>query len=237
MPLTPADVRRKEFSTVRLREGYDEKEVDAFLDEVQAELARLLAENERLRSTAGQRAEGTEATSAVGTAAGPTGVTPGGGATTPDAAVRMLALAQRTADETVAEARQEADQLLAGSRGAAEELQRSSQARADELDQSTAARRRELLGELERDRDALQRSIGQLRAFEREYRSRLAAYLQDRLRDLAHTGVGEDADPPPAEDDPARPRPFVPASPATGQAPAEGPGPVYAGSDPVSPHP
>ncbi len=31
MPLTPADVRNKQFSTTRLRPGYDEEEVDAFL--------------------------------------------------------------------------------------------------------------------------------------------------------------------------------------------------------------
>src|ERR1700675_2728639 len=48
MPLTPADVRNKQFSTTRLRPGYDEEEVDAFLDEVEAELDRLIQENEEL---------------------------------------------------------------------------------------------------------------------------------------------------------------------------------------------
>ncbi len=46
MPLTPEDVQNKEFTTVRLREGYDMQEVDEFLDEVEAELARLLREND-----------------------------------------------------------------------------------------------------------------------------------------------------------------------------------------------
>jgi DivIVA domain-containing protein len=50
MPLMPADVRSKQFSTTRLRPGYDEEEVDAFLDEVEAELDRLLRENEELRA-------------------------------------------------------------------------------------------------------------------------------------------------------------------------------------------
>src|SRR5262250_345252 len=50
MPLTPADVRNKQFSTTRLRPGYDEEEVDAFLDEVEVELDRLIQENEELRS-------------------------------------------------------------------------------------------------------------------------------------------------------------------------------------------
>jgi len=43
-------VRNKQFSTTRLRPGYDEEEVDAFLDEVEAELDRLIQENEELRA-------------------------------------------------------------------------------------------------------------------------------------------------------------------------------------------
>ena len=49
MPLTPEDVSNKRFTPVRLREGYDMGEVDQFLDEVEAELARLTRENEDLR--------------------------------------------------------------------------------------------------------------------------------------------------------------------------------------------
>ncbi|MHB1615112.1 MAG: DivIVA domain-containing protein, partial [Actinomycetes bacterium] len=50
MPLTPEEVRNKQFTTVRLREGYDEDEVDAFLDEMETEFSRLLKENEELRA-------------------------------------------------------------------------------------------------------------------------------------------------------------------------------------------
>src|SRR6478672_5721385 len=50
MPLTPEDVSNKRFTPVRLREGYDMGEVDAFLDEVEAELSRLHRENDDLRS-------------------------------------------------------------------------------------------------------------------------------------------------------------------------------------------
>ena len=50
MPLTPEDVSNKRFTPVRLREGYDMGEVDQFLDEVEAELARLTNENEDLRT-------------------------------------------------------------------------------------------------------------------------------------------------------------------------------------------
>jgi DivIVA domain-containing protein len=50
MPLTPQEVRAMRFTPVRLREGYDMGEVDEFLDEVETELERLLAENDDLRS-------------------------------------------------------------------------------------------------------------------------------------------------------------------------------------------
>ena len=49
MPLTPEDVSNKRFTPVRLREGYDMGEVDQFLDQVEAELARLTRENDDLR--------------------------------------------------------------------------------------------------------------------------------------------------------------------------------------------
>ncbi|HEY5336114.1 MAG TPA: DivIVA domain-containing protein, partial [Mycobacteriales bacterium] len=49
MALTPQHVRNKLFTSVRLRQGYDEDEVDAFLDEVEAEFTRLAKDNEELR--------------------------------------------------------------------------------------------------------------------------------------------------------------------------------------------
>ena len=50
VPLTPEEVEQTRFSTVRFKEGYDEVEVDAFLDRVAQELRRLnarIAELER----------------------------------------------------------------------------------------------------------------------------------------------------------------------------------------------
>ena len=55
MPLTPEDVSNKRFTPVRLREGYDMGEVDQFLDEVEAELARLTKENDDLKELLGAR--------------------------------------------------------------------------------------------------------------------------------------------------------------------------------------
>src|SRR3954469_6399794 len=63
MPLTPEDVSNKRFTPVRLREGYDMGEVDQFLDEVEAGLARLTRENEDLRAklSAAQQGGGSSA--------------------------------------------------------------------------------------------------------------------------------------------------------------------------------
>jgi DivIVA domain-containing protein len=43
-------VANKQFTSTRLKPGYDETEVDEFLDEVEAELTRLYRENDELRS-------------------------------------------------------------------------------------------------------------------------------------------------------------------------------------------
>ncbi|WP_026341090.1 DivIVA domain-containing protein [Actinomadura atramentaria] len=44
--LTPEDVRGKQFSTTRLRPGYDETEVDAFLDLIESEVSLLHRERD-----------------------------------------------------------------------------------------------------------------------------------------------------------------------------------------------
>ena len=50
MPLTPADVHNVAFSKPPIgKRGYNEDEVDAFLDLVEAELGRLIEENNDLR--------------------------------------------------------------------------------------------------------------------------------------------------------------------------------------------
>jgi DivIVA domain-containing protein len=52
MPLTPADIHNVAFKKPPIgKRGYDEEEVDAFLDEVETELTRLLEENGALKET------------------------------------------------------------------------------------------------------------------------------------------------------------------------------------------
>ncbi|SOD74315.1 DivIVA domain-containing protein [Jatrophihabitans sp. GAS493] len=54
MTLTPADVHAVAFKKPPIgKRGYDEEEVDEFLDKVEEELARLIEENNHLRATGG----------------------------------------------------------------------------------------------------------------------------------------------------------------------------------------
>ena len=57
MPLTPAEVHNVAFKKPPIgKRGYDEEEVDAFLDIVEVELSRLIEENNDLRARGGRRA-------------------------------------------------------------------------------------------------------------------------------------------------------------------------------------
>ena len=189
MPLTPEDVRNKQFTTVRLREGYDEDEVDAFLDEVEAELTRLYKESADLRAqlaTAQTRPQSKSAPpvpAAPGREAAPVqaAASAGDGA---DAATRILQLAQRTADEAVSEARSKSDRIINEARGQADKMLSEARSRSEVMDREGRERQQAMVGSLEQQRVDLERQVENLRAFEREYRTRLKSYLESQLRDL-----------------------------------------------------
>lgn len=224
MPLTPADVHNVAFKKPPIgKRGYDEDEVDAFLDEVERELARLIEDNNELRAAGGgggrpgvggdprlaqenadlkaqldriQRDKAAAEQAARAMQAELEQIRGGGGgpaAAGPDGeqqALRVLMMAQRTADDHLSDARREVDKLLSDARGKAEELTRDARAKADALERDARTRHAEAMGGLDTKRTALQKHIEELKQFEREYRTRLKAYLESQLRDLH--GRGED---------------------------------------------
>jgi DivIVA domain-containing protein len=227
MPLTPADVHNVAFKKPPIgKRGYDEEEVDAFLDEVERELARLIEENNELRAqsergraggppvggdmrhtgeitdlktqldrmqrekaAAEQAARQMQVELEQTRSAGP--VSAGDGE---QQALRVLMMAQRTADEHVSDARREADKLLTDARAKADELTGSARAKADALERDARQKHQEVMGSLDSKRTALQKHIEELKQFEREYRTRLKAYLESQLRDLDHRGQGIEAE-------------------------------------------
>ncbi len=213
MPLTPADVHNVAFKKPPIgKRGYDEDEVDAFLDEVEREFARLIEENNDLRSQAGRPPSTTEG-EAEGDGGGPpdsaaeqrlaeenaqlktqlgeleqrlaaAADSAPSGPSDSEQALSVLMTAQRTANEHVTDARREADKLLADARAQSEELRRSAKATADALEKDARDKHHEALDGLELKRQSLANHIEELKAFEREYRSRLKVYLEGQLRDL-----------------------------------------------------
>ena len=175
MPLTPEDVSNKRFTPVRLREGYDMGEVDQFLDEVEAELERLLKESDDLRSKLAAAQDGAPipATPPVERPAevqkpDESAVEKPAEAEKPEppqevikvvtaaeassAATRLLELATRNADEVVAEAREDAEKIVTEARTEAEKLESETKARTDKLEQDARTRAQNLDSETDTKR-------------------------------------------------------------------------------------
>jgi DivIVA domain-containing protein len=297
MPLTPAEVHNVAFKKPPIgKRGYDEEEVDAFLDIVEVELSRLIEENNDLRSRGPGAGPSTGAAPAAGgdgasaaelasaredngrlraqvaeleralnqgkdgaqqqvvqlqqqlaqteqrmsenkrqleqavqaaeqaraqaaqaqqaaaqqRAAGPEQAGPADHHTS---AVQMLALAQQTADQHMAQSKAEADRLLeeaklSANATLADAQQKSTrhvgeaETRARQLEQETAARATQTIhdaeqraatitAQFEQRKTALERRVEELRTFEREYRTRLKSYLESQLRDLDASGKAE----------------------------------------------
>jgi DivIVA domain-containing protein len=207
MALTPEDVVNKRFQPTKFREGYDQDEVDDFLDEVVGELRRLTAENEQLQQSLSACERRVTELSRGGGATGPVPqqVAPApvaappapapvmGGGQGLESATGMLALAQKLHDDFVRSGEEQRDQIL----GEAKE-------RASRLVREAEEKHRQTLGSLEQERSLLERKIDELRIFERDYRNRMKSYLESQLRDLetrssAGTQNGRPA-PPAAQD-------------------------------------
>ncbi|GFG75587.1 DivIVA-like cell division protein Wag31 [Mycobacterium botniense] len=136
MPLTPADVHNVAFSKPPIgKRGYNEDEVDAFLDLVENELTRLIEENTDLRQRVKELDEELASVRATASAQ-PTEAMPlyepPREAAAPAAtemsedqamkAARVLSLAQDTADRLTSNAKAEADKLLADARANADQI-------------------------------------------------------------------------------------------------------------------
>lgn len=210
MALTPEDVVNKRFQPTKFREGYDQDEVDDFLDEIVVELRRLNQENDELRKKLAEATsrQGTE-TAAVPApvAAAPaaqeaqpaaqkpapavkeqpkTQAAPAVSAAAPaaaqhtavaESAAGVLAMAQKLHDEYVNAGVEQRDKIIA-----------EAQLEASTLVNDAQEKSRKTLGALEQQKAVLERKLEQLRGFERDYRSRLKAYIEGQLRDLEARG-------------------------------------------------
>ncbi|BBE22475.1 cell division protein DivIVA [Arthrobacter sp. MN05-02] len=203
MALTPEDVVNKRFQPTKFREGYDQDEVDDFLDEIVVELRRLNSENEELRrKLAGESSDASQSSAVPAPVAAstrtedgaaeddatavpaadepnpaPAPAAPAGPAASTDAAAGVLAMAQRLHDEYVNAGVEQRDKIIA-----------EAQIEASGLVNDAEEKSRKTLGDLEEQKAVLEHKVEQLRGFERDYRSRLKAYIEGQLQDLDARG-------------------------------------------------
>ena len=203
MALTPEDVVNKRFQPTKFREGYDQDEVDDFLDEVVVELRRLNQENEELRQrliasdsranelqNAGVQAPPVQAAPSFVQQPEPAVLEPAPVAASAPVAVQsapapsidtsdtggtnnLLQLARRLHEEHVREGVEKRDALIAEGHATA--------ARIVEESESGHRAQIEILDE---ERQKLEHRVEELRNFEREYRQKLKGYIEGQLREL-----------------------------------------------------
>ena len=203
--LTADDVLNKKFQATKFREGYDQDEVDDFLDEVVNTLRETQNENEELKGklAAAERriAELSRQGAQAAPAPKPEAEKPAP-APTPAPAPVQAAPAPAPApvvSAPVAPQRQSEPESATGMLALAQKLHddyvRSGQEEGDRIvneakgqaqrivreAEETSAR---TLSELEQERSILERKIDELRVFERDYRTRLKSYLENLLGDL-----------------------------------------------------
>lgn len=176
--LTEDDVVNKTFSDTKNRQiGYNQDEVDDFLDEVAESIKELTDERDSLRAELDAararigelEAAQTENASAPAQAASFTEA-PAEGGDQSGSAAGVLALAQRLHDEYVNNGREEGDRIVAEANAESTRIIRD----AEEQHSRT-------INQLEQERSVLEHKISELRDFERDYRARLKSYLESLL--------------------------------------------------------
>lgn len=238
MALTPEDVVNKRFQSTKFREGYDQDEVDDFLDEIVVELRRLTQENDELRQRLvaadariaelqrGAASMPMEAAAAPAPVAAPAPApfpvadAPSLGGAEPGVDTNnLLQLARRLHEEHVREGLAKKEQIIAEGQAEAARI----------VAEATSAQQGQLQT-LERERMALQQRVDELRTFEREYRQQLRTYIQSQLTELE--GTAQPAAAPAAATVGSAPA----AAPAGyGAAPNYGSEQAYPGSAPAYP--
>lgn len=178
MVLTPEDVLNKAFQTTKFREGYDQDEVDDFLDQVVAELRRLNQENEELRQQLAGSNVMREAEE-QGLSAFPTGpVAPAPSDLSPDdpeagGSYGLLDLARKVHEEHVRAGATKREQLIKDGEETAARIIRDAESSA-----------RTVVAQLELEKAQIEEAVNQLREFEHEYRTKLRLYIESQLTAL-----------------------------------------------------
>jgi len=195
--LTADDVLNKKFQPTKFREGYDQDEVDEFLDQIVEAMRDLENENAELKAkldAANARVAELSEGAPVVTATPVSPVAPVApvvespivetpkiepGGNNAESAAAMLEMAQRLHDEYVAKGKAERERIVTEARATGEQLTREAE-----------NQRNQTLSQLEKERANLEHKIDELRRFESDYRTRLRSYLTNLLNNVEDASGG-----------------------------------------------
>jgi DivIVA domain-containing protein len=105
-------------------------------------------------------------------------------------AEQVLFDARVKAEGLVNEATTRADTMLTDARSSAEAVEQKFREKVASLEREVTRRHTEIIGTLGQEKCALEKKIEDLRAVEREYRTRLKTYLAAQLQELDQAGSG-----------------------------------------------
>ncbi len=185
MSVTSREINEKQFHDAW--RGYNQEEVDDFLDKIAETLGQLERENAALQERLRELDQTVEASRS-----------------TEEMLKKTLVTAQKAAEEAIATAKQKAERLVSEAEeraqrareelrervATAEEEVRTRTAKAEEEARTRAAR---LEREQEARRQEMQASVDRLQGFETEIKGRLRAFLEQQVKALEALDVRDEA--------------------------------------------
>jgi len=216
--LTADDVLNKKFQATKFREGYDQDEVDDFLDEVVNTLRVLTAESDDLKGklAAAERrvaelsraAESQPFVEHAAPAPAPVAVVepeaepevepeaepePEPEPVAPPVQAMPMAAPQRVSEPESATgmlqlAQKLHDDYVRAGQEEGDRIVNEAKVQAGRIVREAEETSSRTLAQLEQERGLLERKIDELRVFERDYRTRLKSYLENLLGDLESRG-------------------------------------------------
>ena len=189
--LTEQDVINQRFKETQSgMEGYDQDEVDDFLDLVAETIGQLTKDKgDAEAQLQAAQARVTELENAAPAPVAPAPV-PAVASANDDAAnaTGMLALAQRLHDEYVSNGKAESERMISEAESERNRIVGETNAERDRIVRETEDNKNAILAKLEEDKSVLERKIAELRDFERDYRGRLKSYLESLLSNVNNSG-------------------------------------------------
>ena len=207
MALTPEVVVNKKFQVTKFREGYDQDEVDDFLDEIVEELRRLNQENDDLRRQVAELEAQTGESASV-----PSPVPADGSEGETATAAELPVVEVESEDQDAAEPESEGvkpaaqqdstdataesaasvltmaqrlhDEHVAEGERKRDEIISQAESEANRLVTEAQETSRKTLEDFEQRKTTLEREVEELRGFERDYRTRLRSFIENQLKDL-----------------------------------------------------